>query len=114
NVVPETPEDVPATGNEKSPTNVSVDEENWSEDHTVVNSHSDESMKTVSVEDDIVPVDQGKIDDNEEVNVDDLESEERSVEKTPAPTIAKRLRSQSGKVVASVVSPVKPTKSTKK
>ncbi|MCI46360.1 hypothetical protein A2U01_0067600, partial [Trifolium medium] len=34
NVVPETPED----------------EENWSEDHTVVNSHSDESIKTISVE----------------------------------------------------------------
>ncbi|MCI76247.1 hypothetical protein A2U01_0097516, partial [Trifolium medium] len=66
NVVPETPEDVPATVNEKSPTKVSVDEENWSEDHTVVNSHSDGSMKTVSTEkDDNVPADQGKIDDNE-------------------------------------------------
>ncbi|MCI66072.1 hypothetical protein A2U01_0087330, partial [Trifolium medium] len=49
NVVPETPEDVLATGNEKSPNKVSIDEENWSEDHTVVNSHSDESMKTISV-----------------------------------------------------------------
>ncbi|MCI81351.1 hypothetical protein A2U01_0102624, partial [Trifolium medium] len=48
------------------------------------------------------------------VNVDDLESEERSVEKTPVPTIDKRLRSQSGKVVASVVTSVKPAKSTKK
>ncbi|MCI63653.1 hypothetical protein A2U01_0084910, partial [Trifolium medium] len=51
-------------------------------------------MKTISVEkDDIVPADQGK---------------------TPAPTIAKRLRSQSGKVVASVVTSAKPAKSTKK
>ncbi|MCI96309.1 hypothetical protein A2U01_0117609, partial [Trifolium medium] len=40
NVVPKTPEDVPATGNEKSPTEVSVDEEDWSEDHTAVNSPS--------------------------------------------------------------------------
>ncbi|MCI72422.1 hypothetical protein A2U01_0093685, partial [Trifolium medium] len=56
----------------------------------------------------------GKIDNNDVVNVDDLESEERSEEKTHAPTIAKRLISQSGKVIASVVSPVKPTKSTKK
>ncbi|MCI46671.1 hypothetical protein A2U01_0067912, partial [Trifolium medium] len=44
----------------------------------------------------------------------DLVSEERSVEKTPTPTIAKRLRSQSGKDVASVVTSAKPTKSTKK
>ncbi|MCI95134.1 hypothetical protein A2U01_0116432, partial [Trifolium medium] len=67
---------------------------NWSEDHTVVNSHSDESIKTIYVEkDDSVPADQGKNSDNDVVNIDDLESEERSVEKTPAPTIAKRLRS---------------------
>ncbi|MCI80566.1 hypothetical protein A2U01_0101837, partial [Trifolium medium] len=74
---------------------------NWSEDHTVVNSHSDESIKTISVEeDDPVLADQGKNDDNDVVNVDDLVSEERSIEKTPAPTIAKRLRSQSGKAIA--------------
>ncbi|MCI49560.1 hypothetical protein A2U01_0070804, partial [Trifolium medium] len=79
--VPATPEDVPATGNEKSPNKVTVNEENWSEDHTVVNSHSDESMKTVSVEKDhSVPADQGK--NADVVNVDDLVSEERSVEKT--------------------------------
>ncbi|MCI54037.1 hypothetical protein A2U01_0075284, partial [Trifolium medium] len=35
-------------------------------------------------------------------------------EKTPAPTIAKRLRSQSGKAVASVVTSAKPAKFTKK
>ncbi|MCI74423.1 hypothetical protein A2U01_0095687, partial [Trifolium medium] len=44
----------------------------------------------------------------------DLVSEERSVEKTPAPTIAKRLGSQSGKAVASVATSVKLTKSTRK
>ncbi|MCI66468.1 hypothetical protein A2U01_0087726, partial [Trifolium medium] len=59
------------------------------------------------------PADQGKKDDNDVVNVDDLKSEEKSVEKTPAPTIAKRLRSQSGKDVASVITSAKPTKSTK-
>ncbi|MCI81008.1 hypothetical protein A2U01_0102280, partial [Trifolium medium] len=41
--VPETPEDVSITGNDKSPDRLLTDnEENWSEDHTVVNSHSDE------------------------------------------------------------------------
>ncbi|MCI88252.1 hypothetical protein A2U01_0109538, partial [Trifolium medium] len=71
----------------------SIDEENWSEDHTVVNSTSNESMKTVSAEkDDTVPVDQGKNNDEDVVNVYDLVSEERSAEKTPTPTIAKRLR----------------------
>ncbi|MCI81172.1 hypothetical protein A2U01_0102444, partial [Trifolium medium] len=73
-------------------------------DHTVVNSPSNESVKTASVEkDDDVPADQGQNNDDDIVNVDDLVSEERSVEKTPTPTIAKRLRSQSGKAVASVV-----------
>ncbi|MCI42638.1 hypothetical protein A2U01_0063875, partial [Trifolium medium] len=92
NAVLETPEDVPATGNEKSPNKVTIDEENWSENHTVVKSHYDESMKTISGDkEDFVPADQGKNDDNDVVNVDDLESEERSVEKTPAPIIAKRL-----------------------
>ncbi|MCI46554.1 hypothetical protein A2U01_0067794, partial [Trifolium medium] len=74
-----------------------------------------ESVKTISVEKDhSEPADQGKKDDNDVVNVDELESEERSIERTPAPTIAKRLRSQSGKAVASVVTSAKPAKSTKK
>ncbi|MCI70718.1 hypothetical protein A2U01_0091981, partial [Trifolium medium] len=60
NVVPETPEDVPATGNKKSPTKVSVDEENLSDDRTVVNSSSNESVKIGSTEKgDTVPADQG-------------------------------------------------------
>ncbi|MCI47851.1 hypothetical protein A2U01_0069093, partial [Trifolium medium] len=76
NVVPETPEDVIAIGNEKSPNKPTINEENWFEDHTVVNSPSNESVKTVSIEkDDTIPVDQGKNDDNDVVNVDDLESE---------------------------------------
>ncbi|MCI89609.1 hypothetical protein A2U01_0110898, partial [Trifolium medium] len=70
-----------------------------------------ESVKSVSTEkDDTVAADQGKNNDKDVVNVDDLVYEERSVEKTPVPTIAKRLRSQSGKVVASVVTSAKPTK----
>ncbi|MCI22827.1 envelope-like protein, partial [Trifolium medium] len=72
-------------------------------------------MKTVSGNhDDGVPADQGKDADVNVVNIDDLESEERSVEKTPAPSIAKRLRSQTGKAVASVSTDVKITKTTRK
>ncbi|MCI38051.1 hypothetical protein A2U01_0059279, partial [Trifolium medium] len=41
-------------------------------DETVVNSHSDERMKTISGDkEDFVPVDQGKNDDNDVVNIDD-------------------------------------------
>ncbi|MCI95099.1 hypothetical protein A2U01_0116397, partial [Trifolium medium] len=64
---PETPEDVIILDNE----------ENWSEDHTVVNSPSNQSVKTVSVEKDhSEPADQDKNDDTNVVNVDDLVSEE--------------------------------------
>ncbi|MCI76891.1 hypothetical protein A2U01_0098161, partial [Trifolium medium] len=48
NVIPETPEDVPTTCNEKSPNKPTIDEDNWSEDRTVVNSPSNESVKTAS------------------------------------------------------------------
>ncbi|MCI95048.1 hypothetical protein A2U01_0116346, partial [Trifolium medium] len=48
NFIPETPEDVPATGNDRSSNKPTIDEDNWSEDHTVVNSPSNESVKTVS------------------------------------------------------------------
>ncbi|MCI92631.1 hypothetical protein A2U01_0113927, partial [Trifolium medium] len=69
--------------------------------------------KTVSVEKDhSEPADQGKNDGTDVVNVDDLVSEERSVERTYVPNIAKRLRSQSGKAVASVTTSAKPTKPT--
>ncbi|MCI35970.1 hypothetical protein A2U01_0057191, partial [Trifolium medium] len=71
------------------------------------------SMKTISGNhEDYVPVNQGN--NADVVNIEDLESEERSVEKTPAPSIAKRLRSQSGKAVTSVTPSARPTKSTKK
>ncbi|MCI03055.1 envelope-like protein, partial [Trifolium medium] len=48
------------------------------------------------------------------VNVDDIQSEEVSVERTPGPSIAKRLRSGSGKVVPSASEPGKTPKTTKK
>ncbi|MCI92529.1 hypothetical protein A2U01_0113825, partial [Trifolium medium] len=54
-----------------------VDEDNWSEDHTVVNSPSNENVKTGSTEkDDTVPADKGKNNDKDVVNLDDLVSEE--------------------------------------
>ncbi|MCI81568.1 hypothetical protein A2U01_0102842, partial [Trifolium medium] len=57
-----------------------------------VNSPSNESVRTVSVEKDhSVLADQGKNDDTDVVNVDDLVSEDRSAERTPAPTIVERL-----------------------
>ncbi|MCI82262.1 hypothetical protein A2U01_0103536, partial [Trifolium medium] len=63
--------------NEKSPIKPTIDEENRSEDHTAVNSPSNEGVKTVSVEKDhSEPADQGNNDDTDVVNVDDLESEE--------------------------------------
>ncbi|MCI10832.1 envelope-like protein, partial [Trifolium medium] len=48
------------------------------------------------------------------VDVDDLASKEWSIEKTPVPSIAKRLMSNSGKVVASVSELAKTTKKGKK
>ncbi|MCI62841.1 hypothetical protein A2U01_0084098, partial [Trifolium medium] len=48
------------------------------------------------------------------VNVDDIQSEDASVDKTPGPSIAKRLRSGSGKVVPSTSEHAKTTKKTKK
>ncbi|MCH86632.1 hypothetical protein A2U01_0007491, partial [Trifolium medium] len=104
-IIPETPEHMITAEIEKSPENVMTsNEEIHSDEHTVVNSQSDESMKTMSAnkEDDL------SVDKNvnaDVVDVDDLASEERSIEKTPVPNIAKRLRSNSGKVVASVSEP---------
>ncbi|MCI82927.1 hypothetical protein A2U01_0104201, partial [Trifolium medium] len=64
NVIPETPEDVSDTVNEQSPNKPTIDEENCSEDHVLVNSPSNKNVKTVSVEKDhSEPADQGKNDD---------------------------------------------------
>ncbi|MCI49688.1 hypothetical protein A2U01_0070932, partial [Trifolium medium] len=72
-------------------------------------------MKTVSAnnEDDL-SADKDKNADMNVVDVDDLVSEERSIEKTHVPSIAKRLRSRSGKVVPSASEPVKTTKAANK
>ncbi|MCI58142.1 hypothetical protein A2U01_0079395, partial [Trifolium medium] len=48
------------------------------------------------------------------IDLDDLTSGERSIEITPAPSIAKRLRSNSGKVVTTASESIKTTKETRK
>ncbi|MCI53299.1 hypothetical protein A2U01_0074545, partial [Trifolium medium] len=48
------------------------------------------------------------------IDVDDLTSGERSIENNPSPSIAKRLRSNSSKVVATASEPIKTTKETRK
>ncbi|MCI53473.1 hypothetical protein A2U01_0074720, partial [Trifolium medium] len=76
---------------EKSPNQVMTG--NASDDNTIVNSQGDESMKTISAH----------LGDSEHsettmgaeahiIDLDDLTSGERSIEITPAPSIAKRLR----------------------
>ncbi|MCH93129.1 hypothetical protein A2U01_0014077, partial [Trifolium medium] len=58
-------------------------------------------MKTVYANhEDDMSAEKDKNTDLDVVDVDDIVSVERSVKKTPVPSIAKRLRSNSGKVVA--------------
>ncbi|MCH90078.1 envelope-like protein, partial [Trifolium medium] len=114
--IPETPEHVTTSENVKSPDKLMTGNvENLSEEHTVVNSQSYESMKIVSSnnEDDLF-ADKNVNADMNVVDVDDLVSKERSIEKTHVPSIEKRLRSRSGKVVSSASEPVKTTKAAKK
>ncbi|MCI60260.1 hypothetical protein A2U01_0081515, partial [Trifolium medium] len=64
-----------------------------------------------------MPADQNNdlsVEKDKMVNVDDLDSEERSVEKTHAPSIAKRLRSRSGNVVDTACELAKTPKKGKK
>ncbi|MCI00315.1 envelope-like protein, partial [Trifolium medium] len=98
--IPETPE------KEKSPDNLVTG--NIS-DNTVVNSQTDGSMTTVSVNSD-----KNVVTETNFVDVDDLTYGERSTEKNPAPSITKRLRSNSGKVVATANEPAKTPKKGKK
>ncbi|MCI82770.1 hypothetical protein A2U01_0104044, partial [Trifolium medium] len=71
-----------------------------SDDNTVVNSQGDESMKTVSVHLGDSEPSEKIVGTEAHVNdLDDLTSGERSVEINIAPSIVKRLRSNSGKVV---------------
>ncbi|MCI18538.1 hypothetical protein A2U01_0039692, partial [Trifolium medium] len=111
--IPDTPDHVVTPVREESPENMVPG--NASDDNTVVNSQSDESMKTVSAHnEDDMSSEKDKDADMNIVDVDDLTSGERSIEKTPAPNIAKRLRSNSGKVVATASEPTNTTKKGKK
>ncbi|MCI57589.1 hypothetical protein A2U01_0078840, partial [Trifolium medium] len=68
-------------------------------------------MKTVSANiEDNVSIDKNVGTETNFVDVDDLTSGERSTKKNPAPSIAKRLRSNSGKVVATTSEPAKTPK----
>ncbi|MCI64209.1 hypothetical protein A2U01_0085467, partial [Trifolium medium] len=61
-------------------------------------------MKTVSANDkNDLSVDKRVGANVDVVNVDDIQSEDVSVDKTPGPGIAKRLRSRSGKTVPSSI-----------
>ncbi|MCI41930.1 hypothetical protein A2U01_0063164, partial [Trifolium medium] len=80
NVVPNTPE-VDAT-TEKEKTSENVMPADASDTNTAVNSPSNGCMET------------------EVMEVNDTTSEEKSIEETPAPSISKRLRSNTGKGVA--------------
>ncbi|MCI30757.1 hypothetical protein A2U01_0051968, partial [Trifolium medium] len=70
---------------------------------TVVNSQDDESMKTVTeeIEDDASSGKQTGTRDNV-VDVDTVSSMERTLKKTPEPSIARRLTSRVGKSVVAV------------
>ncbi|MCH91904.1 hypothetical protein A2U01_0012835, partial [Trifolium medium] len=105
-IVPETPEEevehVTASGNEKSQDKMMTGNEEVSDEYADANSQSGESKKTVSTnEEESVFADKSVAADANVVNVDDIQSGEVSVERTPGPSIANRLRSRSGKVVAS-------------
>ncbi|MCI50654.1 hypothetical protein A2U01_0071898, partial [Trifolium medium] len=95
---PDTPEQAVTPEKEKSPDQVMTS--NISDDNTVVLSQSSDSLKTVSehVENN-VSAEKNKDADENVINVDNINSGESPAEKTPTPSISKRLRSKSGKVV---------------
>ncbi|MCI20829.1 hypothetical protein A2U01_0041992, partial [Trifolium medium] len=77
-----------------------------SETNNVVNSRSEESMKTVSENFDNAPTEKHTgANDNVIDLVDDAGSKEKSAEKVPATNMSKRLRSNSGKGVATASQP---------
>ncbi|PNY13323.1 envelope-like protein [Trifolium pratense] len=94
-VIPESPDTANIPEKEKSPKTTKVD--NVSGDNIVVISQSDESLKTVSEHSESAKKDKNA--DLNLIDVDNLNYGESQVEKTLAP-IAKRLRSRSGKGVA--------------
>ncbi|MCH81159.1 envelope-like protein [Trifolium medium] len=109
-VIPESLENVtiPEKSTETTMTN------NVSDNNIAVISQSDESLKTVSehLEDD-ESAGKDKDADLNVINVDNLNSGGSPAEKTSAPSIAKRLRSNSGKDVATASEPIKTTKETR-
>ncbi|MCI58127.1 hypothetical protein A2U01_0079380, partial [Trifolium medium] len=83
---------------EKSPDVVIND--NVFVDNTVVNSQSEESMKTVSENLNDAPTEKHKGADNNVIGLeDDVGSKEKFVEEVPTTNMSKRLRSNSGKGV---------------
>ncbi|MCI41737.1 hypothetical protein A2U01_0062971, partial [Trifolium medium] len=88
--------------------------DNASDNNIVVNSHSKESMKIVSENFDNESVEKDKSGDVSVIDIDKVVSKEKSAEKTPAPSNAKRLRSNIGKVVSSPNKLAKKTRAAKK
>ncbi|MCI39705.1 hypothetical protein A2U01_0060937, partial [Trifolium medium] len=85
---------------------------NASDNNTVVNSHSKESMETVSENFDSESVEKDNSGDVNVIDIYEVVSKEKSVEKTPS--IAKRLRSNTGKAVSSPNKLAKTTRAAKK
>ncbi|MCI54909.1 hypothetical protein A2U01_0076159, partial [Trifolium medium] len=83
--------------------------------NTVVNPQDDEGIKTITEE-----IDNGASSGkqagtkNNVVDVETVSSEERNLEKTPEPCIARRTRNRSGKVVSTVGEKTKSPKQGKK
>ncbi|MCH97836.1 envelope-like protein, partial [Trifolium medium] len=106
------PENVNMSEKEKSPENMVND--NASDNNTVVNSHSKESMKTVSENFDNESVEKDKSGDVNVIDIYEVVSKDKSAEKTPTPSIAKRLRSNTGKAVSSPNKLARTTRAAKK
>ncbi|MCH88394.1 envelope-like protein, partial [Trifolium medium] len=99
NVVPETPKADVRSEKQKTPENVM--HSNASDTNTVVNSQSEESMKTVSENFDDAPTEKHTGGNNNVIDLeDDAGSKEKYVEDVPVTNRSKRLRSNSGKGVA--------------
>ncbi|MCI12710.1 hypothetical protein A2U01_0033817, partial [Trifolium medium] len=111
--IPESPEIVTVPEKEKATeTNVT---DIVSDDNIVVNSQGDESMKILSANiGDSEPSNKTVGTEAHVIDVDNLTSGERSIEKNLAASIAKRLRSNSGKVVAIASEHINTTKETRK
>ncbi|MCI15426.1 hypothetical protein A2U01_0036564, partial [Trifolium medium] len=97
-VVPKSPEIVVGSDKEKESDTTAIG--NVSKKNVDVHSHSDEGLKTGSEKVNIEKsAEQNKDADVDTVDVDNLTSGENPIDKTSAPSIAKRLRSNSGKAI---------------